>query len=194
MRDTLLGRVLAGYGGVRASFRMEEERRPQESRLLFYAMLAMTVVFVARLPALVRDIPPPQPGADDPGPAFVGALFVSHVLFGPLMLYVLAAVSHVVSGWLGGQGSHYASRLALFWALLLVAPLTLVAGMINSLARMGGVDLAELPSAVASLVSLWFWSLCLTEAERFEHSAPTFIALVAVPAVTMALLWLAGSA
>ncbi|WP_118132669.1 YIP1 family protein [Oceanicella sp. SM1341] len=193
MRDTLIGRVLAGYGGVRASFRMEEERQPHESRLLFYAMLAMTVIFAARLPELVRQAPPPQPGAEDPGPAFVGALFVSHVLFGPLMLYVLAALSHFVARRMGGQGSYASARLALFWALLLAAPLTLVAGVLNSLARLGGVDLAELPSAVVSIVSLWFWSLCLTEAERFEHSAPTFIALVAVPLATMALLWLAGS-
>ena len=55
--------------------------------------------------------------------------FLAWLMVWPLMLYVLGSVLHVFAKLLGGKGSFYSARLALFWSLLAVSPLALLYGL-----------------------------------------------------------------
>ncbi|HEU0222063.1 MAG TPA: hypothetical protein VFR34_07625, partial [Paracoccaceae bacterium] len=167
MGGSLAQRIAGSYGDVRASFRAERAAGPSEARLLFFAMLACGAVYVARLPNLMRDLPPELEAGPGLAPAFVGAQFVAHVMFGPLLLYGLAALTRLGARLGGGRGSWAGARLALFWALLLGAPVTLVAAALSSLSGMAGLGIGPVLTFAASLIVLWFWALCLAEAEGF---------------------------
>ncbi len=79
------------------------------------------------------------------------------------MLYALALLAHGLARLVGGQGSAYGARLALFWALLAASPLILlhglVAGFIGPGPGLQGVGL------IWCGVFLWFWLSGLREAE-----------------------------
>lgn len=79
-------------------------------------------------------------------------------------LYGLAALGHLAARAMGGQGSWYAARVALFWALACVGPLILlqgiVAGMIGPGPALNAVRL------IVGLAFLWLWATLLHEAER----------------------------
>lgn len=65
--------------------------------------------------------------------------------------YGLAALSRIVSGVFGGQGSWYGARLALFWALVAVSPLVLLHGLIAGMLGSG-----EQATALGVLVGVGF--------------------------------------
>ncbi len=59
-----------------------------------------------------------------------GALMATLFLLPPLA-YALAAISHLVARALGGRGTGYGARMALFWSLLAVSPLMLLQGLVR---------------------------------------------------------------
>ena len=128
----------------------------REDRVLAFLMFGCALVFLSELPRLSR-----MPGDTPVEARFGGALFAWLALM-PLAFYGLAALSHLVARALGGQGSFYGARLALFWALLAAAPLWLVAAAISEVA--GGS--AELPEAIALAAFLALWITGLVTAER----------------------------
>lgn len=78
--------------------------------------------------------------------------------------YALAAVSRLVAGRLGGQGSWYGARVALFWALAAIGPLMLFQGLVA-----GMIGPGPAVTAVTLLVGaafFWLWFTLLHEAER----------------------------
>lgn len=96
-----------------------------EERLMAYVMLASLATFVSRVPFLLRS------HAEIIGPApelssFIGGNMAASLIFAPLFLYALAAVSHLLARIIGGQGDHQSARLALFWSLLVLQPLVLI--------------------------------------------------------------------
>ncbi|MEM9524053.1 MAG: YIP1 family protein [Pseudomonadota bacterium] len=133
-----------------------------ETRALAYVMIACFLFFVARLPLLSREAHLDRGGPDFP--ALAAGVFVGAVLFAPLVLYGLAAASHVIAKGLGGQGGWLAARLALFWALLAMAPLVLFRGLIVSLAGPGPAALGG--DLLIGLIFLYLWITNLREAER----------------------------
>ncbi|HLQ17550.1 MAG TPA: hypothetical protein VK146_01115, partial [Tabrizicola sp.] len=79
-------------------------------------------------------------------------------------LYGLAALGHLAGRAMGGQGTWYGARIALFWALAAVGPLMLLQGMVA-----GMIGPGPALSAVTVLVGiafLWLWAILLHEAER----------------------------
>ena len=78
--------------------------------------------------------------------------------------YGLAAISRLVARALGGRGSWYAARIALFWALATVSPLMLLQGLVTGMVGPGPG--AWLLTAGVALAFLWLWSTLLVEAER----------------------------
>ena len=78
--------------------------------------------------------------------------------------YGLAALSRLVARALGGRGSWYGARVALFWALATVGPLMLLQGLASGLIG-PGPGLLFL-STVAGVAFLWLWLTMLHEAER----------------------------
>jgi hypothetical protein len=135
---------------------------PREDRALVFLMTACALIFVSEWPALARS------GGGAPIEARLGAGLFAWLAVMPIGLYGIAALSHLAAKALGGQGSYYGARLALFWALLAVAPLWLLAGAIA--ATLPGPWVRPLEaSALAGLV--WLWLPALFAVERGGRDA-----------------------
>lgn len=78
--------------------------------------------------------------------------------------YLLAAIGHLVARALGGTGSFYGGRLALFWALVAVSPAMLLQGLVQGLLGFGPATVAA--GAVVATIFLIFWTVMLREVER----------------------------
>jgi hypothetical protein len=78
--------------------------------------------------------------------------------------YALAAASRLVARAMGGQGTWYGARIALFWALAAIGPLMLLQGLVSGMIGPGAAL-----TAVTLLVGagfFWLWLTLLHEAER----------------------------
>jgi hypothetical protein len=82
----------------------------------------------------------------------------------PPIMYAIAALSHLVARAFGGKGSFYGARLALFWALLCIAPLMLFHGLVAGFIGQGTQLLVV--GVLILLAFLWLWMTLLIEAER----------------------------
>lgn len=132
----------------------------REDRALAVLMGACLLIFVAQWPRLARDayIDPSTPLDMRLGGAMLGWIFLA-----PLALYLIAAVTHLIAKLLGGQGSWFGARMALFWALLATAPFWLINGLV---AGFVGPGLALTVTGVFALAAfLVVWLLATIEAE-----------------------------
>ncbi len=173
------GRAAATWLRPREEMRGLIARHPREAVMLAFAMIAMFILFLARLPAALA-----MPRAAGLGPeAMVSAQFVSFVLFAPLFLYGIAALIRMVFTAVGGSGNWYRARLATFWAVLVTAPLQGVA----ILARHPALDV------VAIAAGLWIWSGCLAEAEGISQLRAAAV-LAAGVGLLVGLAWLLAAA
>ena len=137
---------------------LDQGRR--EDRALAILMGACALYFVSRLPALARDA---HLQNAELNPLLGGALF-GWLFIAPLLMYGIAAVSHMVARALGGRGSWYGARMALFWSLLASSPLVLLNGLVAGFVGAGpGLTLVGLAWVG---VFLWFWFAGLRVAER----------------------------
>lgn len=137
----------------------------REDRALAVVMGACLIIFIGQWPRLAREahLDPTTPLDMRIGGALLAWLFIV-----PLALYLIAAFSHLLAKALGGQGSWYGARLALFWSLLAVAPLWLVNGFV---AGLSGPGAAKTFSGVIALAAfLLVWILSLIEAEHGEDT------------------------
>ena len=132
---------------------------PREDRALAILMGACLVIFIAQWPRLSRE-------------AFVtdglelnallaGALF-GWLFVAPLFLYGLALASHLVAKALGGQGTSFGARMALFWALLAAAPLWLLTGLTAGF--IGPGTALNALGIIAFTAFVFFWLAGLAEA------------------------------
>jgi len=133
---------------------------PREDKALAILMAASALSYVAGLPALRRaaflgEGPPFDEAA-------AGALLGGLVL-APLVFYALAAASHVVARALGGRGSWYGARLALFWALLAASPVILLRGLVLGLIGPGPQATLVGVLAAAAFLSIWLRGLWVAE-------------------------------
>ncbi|ROU04107.1 YIP1 family protein [Histidinibacterium lentulum] len=139
----------------------------REDRAIVYLMAACVLLFMARWPVLVRAAEgiEPLPGQD--GASLTQLLtygFFATVMILPLMLYGIGALAHLAARALGGRGTFYRARLALFWALLAASPVALLHGLVRGFIGPGFE--AMLTGALWVGVFLWFWIAGLIEAER----------------------------
>lgn len=134
---------------------------PREDRVLMFLLVGCLLVFVAQFPRLWRDalVDPSIPFEARLGGAMLGWVFIA-----PLAFYLIAAISRILSRFLGGQGSWYSARLALFWALLVASPLWLLDGIIAGLIGPGMV--LNIMGIGALLVFVIVWGASLYQAER----------------------------
>ena len=133
---------------------------PREDRALAYVMGACILVFVAQLPRLARE----AHLQDQDLNMLMGATLMAWVFIAPLLLYGLAALARGIGRLLGGQGSMYSARLALFWALLASTPLILLHGLVAGFIG-PGLEL-QIVGLIWFLVFLWFWLSGSLTAER----------------------------
>ncbi|TDL83675.1 YIP1 family protein [Palleronia sediminis] len=129
-----------------------------EPRALVTVMLACFLIFVAQWPRLSREaFLTGQELNMLLGGALLGWLFIA-----PLVLYGVAGLVHLVLRAMGGRGSYFGSRMALFWALLAAAPLWLLWGLIAGFVGPGiGLDIVGIAALIA-FVAIWgagLWSV-----------------------------------
>lgn len=138
--------------------RMAEQR---EDRAIAVLMSACVMVFVSQWPRLARDA---HLNPEIPLQGQMAAALFAWVFFMPLVLYGIAAVSHILARLVGGQGTWFRARLALFWALLAASPLWLFHGLVAGFVGPGtSLRLVGLLAFAAFVV---FWAAGLIEAER----------------------------
>lgn len=132
----------------------------REDRAIAIVMAGCAVIFAAQLPRLAREA---HLTGEELNP-MLGASLLAWVFIAPLMLYALAALSHLVARLFGGRGTWFDARLALFWAVLASSPLMLLNGLVAGFIG---------PGPALSLVGMlwlaifgWFWARCLWVAER----------------------------
>ena len=86
------------------------------------------------------------------------------VIILPLFFYALAFVSYGAARLVGGRGTAYGARLALFWALLSSTPLVLLNGLVAGF--IGPGPALTLVGLAWFGVFVWFWLAGLRQAQR----------------------------
>lgn len=159
--------IVRTWRGPRAVIRDLLAQGQREDRAIAYVMAACFLIFVAQWPRLSRksagfDL---AAGADAPEMSqLIAYEFMSWLIIWPLMLYVIAAITHIIAKGFGGQGSFYTARIALFWSLLATSPVLLLYGlMAGFLGPSAGTNLTGAIWVFAFAV-IWFQSF--REAER----------------------------
>jgi len=151
--------IVATYRGPRRVVRRLLDMGEREDRALVMLVGACVVVFIAQWPRLAREAHLTE---TELNPLLGGAL-LAWLFIAPLLLYAVALISHGIARLIGGRGTGYGARLALFWAFLAASPLILlhglVAGFIGPGPGLQGVGL------IWCGVFLWFWISGLREAE-----------------------------
>lgn len=132
----------------------------REDRALAILMAGCVVVFVAQWPRLAREA---HLNPEIELNMLLGATLLAWVMIAPLIMYVLALVSHLVAKALRGRGTGFGARIALFWALLASSPLILLQGLVA-----GFIGAGPALSAVGFIwlvIFAWFWLAGLRQAE-----------------------------
>lgn len=151
--------ILASYRHPRAVIRQKLDQGVREDRALALLLVACGLNFLGQWPGLARAaaLDPTRPLEARLGGALLATMFLL-----PLIAYGVAGLSHLLARALGGKGDGYGARLALFWTLLVIAPLMLGQGLVR-----GMIGTATLPLQIAVLaVFLYLWLNTLIEAER----------------------------
>ncbi len=155
------GDIIRAWRHPRRVMRRQLGFGPREDRALVFLIVACLLIFVAQWPrlSLAAELDPSMPFEVRIGGALLGWLFLA-----PLALYAIAALSRLVARLVGGQGSWYSARLALFWSLLVAAPFWLLDGLAAGLAGAGAAKTVTGALALAGFLAVWISSLY--EAER----------------------------
>lgn len=153
--------IVRAYRAPRQVLRRQLEAGENEGRALIYLTVACLLCFIAQWPRLSREafLDP-----SIPLDARLGGALAGWLLFAPLMFYAVGAVSHLVARLFGGKGSFYSARLALFWSLLVIAPLVLLLGLVSGFIGQGPAQNATGLLLLAAF--LYIWGNGLWEAER----------------------------
>jgi hypothetical protein len=157
--------ILQSWVHPRLVFRRRLGDGPREDRALAVLMVACGLIFVARWPGLAREAQLSTGQPDAPGlQTLLGINLFALLFMAPVIFYALAGLAHLAARALGGQGSGFSSRMALFWALLAVAPLMLLQGLVAGFIGQGAA--LTLTGALVGLGFLALWLVFLHEAHR----------------------------
>lgn len=142
--------ILQSYRNPRVVIRRHLARGVNEGRVFIFLVGACLLVFIAQWPRLSREA---FLDATVPLDARLGAAMLGWLFIAPLFFYALAGVSYLVARLMGGQGSAFGARLALFWSLLVVTPLWLLQGLVAGFIGAG----PQLTVVGALLLGAFFW-------------------------------------
>ena len=156
----LVAEIIATWRAPRQALRARVAQDVREDIALMVLLAALGFSFLAQWPGLARSahLQPEMPLAARLIGSFLAGLGVV-----PLA-YLLAAASHLVARALGGQGSWYGARLALFWSLLAVSPLMLLHGLLTGL--LGSGPMLNSAGLVVAMGFLYLWLPALAASER----------------------------
>ena len=135
--------------------------RGQSEPFAFTLLLAFLILaFIAQWPEVARVT---AENSDVPmAPQLLGRAMA--LLATIPVWYALAALGRLVARALGGRGTWYGARIALFWALCAVTPLILLLGLVAGLIG-AGVQLTVVGVATFAAF-LTFWAINLRATER----------------------------
>jgi hypothetical protein len=153
--------IVAAWRNPRQLIRAKLALGESEASALATIMGASVLIFVAQGPRLAREahLDPSVPLDARLGGALMACLFIV-----PLLAYGVAAISHIVARALGGKGTWYGARLALFWALLAATPLMLLHGLVSGFLGQGVQ--ATVVGLLVLMVFLYVWGNMLIGVER----------------------------
>lgn len=182
--------ILRSYRRPREVFAGLLSRGVSEPVGLIYLVVAMGLGFVSQLPGVQRranlsdpaleaairaeagDVRPiagldvPENMIDAKFQAMMSAELMIWFFILPLVFYGIAFLSRLILRLFGWQISGLATRMALFWALLVAVPLKLLHGMVYGMIGPGPALTAV--GAVWFAVLLWNWSANLRQAREAE--------------------------
>ncbi len=180
MAQGLVTAIFRAYSDLRAA-QVAQEQQSGEERILFYAVLSGFLLFLAGLPTARQQAGLTQ--GENPLLIVISARFFGALFVLPLVLYGVAALSHLVCRAFGGTGSFRAARLALFWALLVTMPVLIA------------VSLLAVPLTALPIFPLWLlglvvlvafariWGEGLAGSEGFVGSLPISVVVSIIPIV-----------
>jgi hypothetical protein len=143
--------IIATYRGPGRVMRKLLALGVREDRALAYLMGACLVMFVAQWPKLARQAHISGEELD----ALLGANLMGFVFVAPLVFYIVAGIARGIGRLLGGSGTGYGARMALFWALLAACPLQLLYGLTSGFIG-PGVEATGV-YFLWSACFMWFW-------------------------------------
>lgn len=151
--------IIESWRRPRVVVRRHMSRGRSEPFAFSVLLTALILLYVSLTPFLAREafLHPEQPL---PQRLFGAALAIAATF--PVW-YLLAALGHLVARLLGGKGSFYGGRIALFWALVAASPAILCVGMVQGLSGLGMA--ANIAGMAAAVVFLGFWGIMLREVE-----------------------------
>jgi hypothetical protein len=181
MAEGVVAAIGAAWRNPRQAMARQMREGASEERALFHLMAACGLGFLASLPAAIRTARAVE--ADDALAATIGAHLFGFLFVAPLLMYGVAALVHLGARAFGATGPYLHARMALFWALLVGAPIALglaLGGVAAEVAFGAGVLPWLAPLGYAGL-ALWIWifGTSLAEAEGFSHGGRVTAALVA---------------
>ena len=155
--------ILRSWRAPRAVVRQLLAIGKREDRALAYVMGACIIIFVSQWPALARQAH--LTGQDVQ--QLISYSLLGWVFVWPLLFYGIGAISHLIAKALGGKGTFYGARVALFWALLASTPAALLYGLLSGFV---GQDTGTQVVGALWLAGFGFiWLSGLKEAENGEH-------------------------
>ncbi len=167
--------IIRAYRGFEASMKRRLDEHPGEERLLIYLVIAILLFFVARIPNLL-EVSAIQATDEVSSTAIFVTNLVSSFFFAPLLLYGVAALSHIIAKLFGGKGTSYGARLALFWALLVVSPLSLVSTILQQSYAAEWFSTTLLLGMF--LLFTYVWGTCLSVAEGFKSRFALILVII----------------
>lgn len=150
------------YLQPRAVFRERVVGADREGQALAILFAACVLIFASQAP--VKQRLALETGADFQQE--MGGVLFAWLFIVPLAAYLIAWASHGFARLIGGKGTSFSARIALFWALLVASPLWLLNGLVAGF--IGPGPQAEIVGAVALLAFLAHWVVNLSVAEREE--------------------------
>lgn len=160
--------IIGAYGGLRASMRNQIERGNDEPRMMAYLAFGCFTIFLSFLPRLLAT---DLSGTGQSIAAGIIVWFFAVMFFVPLILYGIAAISHMISKAFGATGPYQNARHALAWASVVLSPVLIFKAMLGSVFITFGMPtgVATL-NALLVLVILRIWGAFLAESENFQSS------------------------
>lgn len=152
--------LLSTWRSPRAALRRHLARGVSEPFAFSLLLVFLTLAFIGQWPSAAREA---YLSGDDASLPRILARALAVLATIPLW-YGLAALGHLAARALGGRGTWYAARIALFWALACVGPLMLLQGLVAGMIGPGPALWAV--TALAGVAFLWLWLTMLHEAER----------------------------
>lgn len=152
--------ILSAWRAPRASIRRHLARGVSEPFAFALLVVFLILAFTGQWPVAAREAYLAQEPSALPRLLARGLAALATIPF----WYGLAALSRLAARALGGKGSWYGARLALFWALAVTGPLMLLLGLVEAMIGPGPQLLAT--RIVVGAVFLLLWLVMLHEEER----------------------------